>query len=228
MSQLSFDFPAAVLPMPTGPNRTRSRSDRGTGRPGRAARTAAAALDTSRALEPDARQPSVTIPVSQDAEPDESPVVHEDGLWQEQGWTVRIVRGEDGDGWLAEMTLDGEQDPTLTTPWPADEERQQARALHASAFNTLIKNAREFRERNQRQLRAMLHRRLNLHALEREWVLTLDIVPDEYEPHAILAAIDDHGVTVARLRVEAEFRLTHAAGLAWVQADFRQPVQQDP
>jgi hypothetical protein len=136
------------------------------------------------------------------------------------------VRSVDGEGWSVEMTPNGEHEPSLIGPWPTGRDPQQPRALDAPAFNALVKGASELRQRNERQLQAMLHRHLSVFALEREWEVALDIVPDEYEPHAILSAVDAEGVMVARQRVEVEFKLSAAAALAWIVGGFRHPGRQ--
>lgn len=166
-------------------------------------------------------------PPSSDTGRDDAPSIHEERLWHEQGWTARIMRSEDGEGWSVEMTPDGEHEPALIGPWPSGRDAQQPRALDASAFNALVKGASEIRQHNERQLQAMLHRHLSVFALEREWEVVLDIVPDEYEPHAILRAIDADGVMVARQRVEAAFILSGAAAQAWIVSGFRLPGQHD-
>lgn len=157
---------------------------------------------------------------------DDAPFIHQERLWQERGWTARITRSEDGEGWSVEMTPDGEHEPALVGPWPSGRDPQQPRPLDASAFNTLVKGATEIRQRNERHLQAMLHRRLSVHAQGREWNVVLDVVPDEFEPHAMLSAVDDEGIMVARQRVEAEFRLTAATALDWIVSDFRHAGQQ--
>ena len=52
---------------------------------------------------------------------------------------------------------------------------------------------------------------------------SLDIVPDEDNPYAMLAAIDEMGEQVAKVRVDAGFKLSPASALAWVENDFRAP-----
>lgn len=171
-------------------------------------------------------------PASISPEPSAMPVadesaIREPRLWRERGWTARIVRCTDGEGWSVEMTVDDEQEPALVGPWPAGREPEQPRAMDASAFNALLKEASEMRLRHERQLKALLHRRLSVFALDQEWEITLDVVPDEYEPHAILSAIDAEGVTVAKQRVEAEFRLGTASALRWIMDGFRRGNQPD-
>ena len=53
------------------------------------------------------------------------------------------------------------------------------------------------------------------------WEVTLDVVPDEYEPHALLAAVDDGGERVAEEKVLPDFKLTSASAQAWIEAGFR-------
>ena len=42
---------------------------------------------------------------------------HEATLWRDDGWTARIIKNEDDDGWAVEMTLDGQAEPALVGPW---------------------------------------------------------------------------------------------------------------
>ena len=38
---------------------------------------------------------------------------HEDRLWIDNGWTARVVKNEDDEGWAVEMVKDGEPEPAL-------------------------------------------------------------------------------------------------------------------
>jgi len=53
--------------------------------------------------------------------------------------------------------------------------------------------------------------------------ITLDIVPDEDEPYALLSARDAAGEQLAQVRVAASFKLTKASAAAWVENEFRRP-----
>ena len=53
--------------------------------------------------------------------------------------------------------------------------------------------------------------------------VTLDIVPDEDDPHALLGARDAAGEALARVRVAPGFRLAAAGAAAWIENDFRRP-----
>ena len=54
-------------------------------------------------------------------------------------------------------------------------------------------------------------------------VVTLDVVPDEDHPYAVLAARDDAGALLGEARVAADFRLGPASASAWVDSGFRRP-----
>ena len=53
--------------------------------------------------------------------------------------------------------------------------------------------------------------------------VTLDIVADEDDPHALLAAADATGDQLAKVRVAAGYRLNAASARAWIEDDFRRP-----
>ena len=54
--------------------------------------------------------------------------------------------------------------------------------------------------------------------------MTLDIVPDEFDPHALLAAQDEFGEPLAQVKVRPDFKLTRASAAAWVEADYAKPA----
>lgn len=53
--------------------------------------------------------------------------------------------------------------------------------------------------------------------------VTLDIVADEYDPHALLTAYGAAGEELARLRVDTGFRRTTASAHAWLEGAIRRP-----
>lgn len=151
----------------------------------------------------------------------------EDRLWQLDGWTARVIKNEDDDGWAVEMYQDGESEPALVGPWTMGRDKKNPKPLDQAAFNTLVKTASEVLQRHAQQRHAALHKRQTVFARDRQWEVRLDIVPDEYEPHALLSALDDAGEEVARVRVRPDFRLGSASATAWVEDDFRRPRGQD-
>ena len=53
--------------------------------------------------------------------------------------------------------------------------------------------------------------------------VTLDIVPDEDDPYALLGAHDEAGEQFAQVRVAPSFKLSAASAEAWVEGGFRKP-----
>lgn len=170
------------------------------------------------------REPTTDSPAEvQTAETPET--VHEDCLWRDNGWTARIIKNEDDDGWAVEMIKDGEPEPALVGPWTMGRNKKDPKPLDTSAFNTLVKTASEVLRRHEQQLRAQLHKSLSVQPAsgEGELEITLDIVPDEDEPYALLTALDAFGEQLARVQVPANFKLNKASAASWVENEFRRP-----
>lgn len=151
--------------------------------------------------------------------------LHEDTLWRDNGWTARIIKNEDDDGWAVEMIKDGEPEPALVGPWTMGRNKKDPKPLDTAAFNTLVKTASEVLRRHEQQLRAQLHKRVTVAAAsgDGEWEVTLDIVPDEDEPYALLTALDAFGEQHAQVQVPANFKLSRASAASWVENEFRRP-----
>ncbi len=150
--------------------------------------------------------------------------VKEARLWRDDGWTARVIKNEDDDGWAVAMTRQGESEPALVGPWTMGRDKKNPKPLDTAAFNTLVKTASEVIRRHEQQLHATLHREAAVESPTGRITVTLDIVPDEDEPHAMLAARDVAGDELARLRVPAGFRLTPASAAAWVDAGYARPA----
>jgi hypothetical protein len=151
--------------------------------------------------------------------------LHEERLWRDDGWTARVVKNEDDDGWAVEMIKDGEPEPALVGPWTMGRNKKDPKPLDTSAFNTLVKTASEVLRRHEQQLHAQLHKRVMVAAAtgDGELDITLDIVPDEDEPYALLTALDAFGEQLAQVQVAANFKLSKASATAWVENGFRRP-----
>lgn len=150
--------------------------------------------------------------------------LHEDRLWRDKGWTARVIKNEDDDGWAVAMVKDGEPEPALVGPWTMGRDKKNPKPLDVSAFNTLVKTASEVLRRHEQHLHALYHRSVSVTGPAGGRVdVTLDIVPDDDDPHALLAAVDPSGELLARVRVTPGFRLTAASAGAWVADDFRKP-----
>ncbi len=166
--------------------------------------------------------PRETNTPSDAVEADEPAAIKEDRLWRDNGWTARVIKNEDDDGWAVAMIKEGEAEPALVGPWTMGRDKKNPKPLDANAFQTLVKTASEVLRRHEQHLHAMLHKHITVSAAAGPVEVTLDIVPDDYEPYAILSALDPFGEELARIRVEAGFKLTRANASAWVEGGFRQ------
>ena len=165
-----------------------------------------------------ARPTTPNSPVEGAAEP-----LYEPRLWRDNGWTARVIKNPDDDGWAVEMIKDGEPEPALVGPWTMGRDKKNPKPLDSSAFNTLVKTASEVLRRHEQQLQARLHRETSVRTDHGVIQVTLDIVPDEDDAHAYLQAHDATGASLARLRVSANFRLDEASATAWIADDYRDP-----
>ncbi len=155
-------------------------------------------------------------------EPDVSPAddnepIHEARLWRDDGWTARVIKNNDDEGWAVEMTRHGESEPALTGPWTMGRDKKNPKPLDTSAFHTLVKTASEVLRRHEQQLHARLHKTLTVEAPTGRIVVTLDIVPDDDDPHALLTATHANGECLAKARVDADFRFTAGSVEAWIE-----------
>jgi len=163
-------------------------------------------------------------PMRSDSTPSDAPdPIHEPRLWHDDGWTARVIKNEDDDGWAVEMIRDGEPEPALVGPWTMGRDKKNPKPLDVNAFNTLVKTASEVLRRHEQQRHAMLHREVDVDGPQGRITVTLDIVPDEDDPHAILAARDTAGTELARYRVSAGFRLSRTSASAWVADGLGRP-----
>jgi hypothetical protein len=145
-------------------------------------------------------------------------------LWRDNGWTARVIKNEDDDGWAVAMTPDGQVEPALVGPWTMGRDKKNPKPLDTAAFNTLVKTAAEFVRRHEQQLHATLHKRLEIdHRGERVEVL-FDIEPDEENPTAMLRAVDARGEVLAEVKVPPSFKLTRRSATAWAEAGFSTKV----
>ncbi|EXI85313.1 MAG: hypothetical protein AW11_03636 [Candidatus Accumulibacter regalis] len=150
-------------------------------------------------------------------------VVNSPRLWINNGWTARVIKNEDGDGWAVEMFKDGESEPALVGPWTMGRDKRNPKPLDGAAFHTLVKTAAEVLRRHEQQLHALHHKSITVDAPSGRITVTLDIVPDEYDPHALLGASDDFGEQLAQVRVPPSFKLSMGSASAWIDNGFRRP-----
>ena len=146
--------------------------------------------------------------------------IHQPRLWRDNGWTARVVKNEDDDGWAVAMVPDGQVEPALVGPWTMGRDKKNPKPLDTSAFNTLVKTASEFVRRHEQQLHATLHQAIDIAHAGGRVSVTLDIEPDEENPSATLCALDAAGDVLGKVRVAPSFKLTRASASAWAEAGF--------
>ena len=157
------------------------------------------------------------------SESDLSTAVFEPLLWINKGWTARVIKNEDDEGWAVEMIKEGESEPALVGPWTMGRDKKNPKPLDASAFSTLVKTASEILMRHEQHLHAMFHQKSSVSSPS-GWIdIRLDIVPNEDDPHAWLGAYGANEEELARVRVEAGFKLNNASANAWINNEFRSP-----
>ena len=146
--------------------------------------------------------------------------IHQPRLWRDNGWTARVMKNEDDDGWAVAMIPDGQLEPALVGPWTMGRDKKNPKPLDTAAFNTLVKTAAEFVRRHEQQLHATLHQQIEIPHGSDRCSVSLDIEPDEENPSATLRAVDGSGGLLAEVRVATSFKLTRASASAWAEAGF--------
>ena len=153
----------------------------------------------------------------------EDKTVHEPRLWIDKGWTARVIKNDDDEGWAVAMIKDGEPEPALVGPWTMGRDKKNPKPLDTTAFNTLVKTASEVIRRHEQALHAILHKSLFVNLADSDIRVTLDIVPDEDNPYAMLSAHDADNAELAKIKVSAGFKLSKSSATAWIENEFRSP-----
>ena len=160
---------------------------------------------------------------------DDTVKIQEPRLWSGDGWTAKVIKNDDDDGWAVAMIKDGEPEPALVGPWTMGRDKKNPKPLDGFAFSTLVKTASEFVRRHEQQLHASLHQSISVSVtLKGRSVridVTLNIVPDEDNPYAMLAAAGDGGGQLAQVRVPPSFKLNRASAVAWAEGGFSKPAE---
>lgn len=149
--------------------------------------------------------------------------IQEPRLWRGDGWTARVIKNEDDDGWAVAMFKDGESEPALVGPWTMGRDKKNPKPLDINAFHTLVKTAGEFVRRNEQHLHASLHQSITVTARSERVTVCLDIVPDEDNPYAMLSAKDEGDELLAEVRVAPSFKLNRSSAVAWAEGGFARP-----
>jgi len=149
--------------------------------------------------------------------------IHEPRLWRDNGWTARVIKNDDDEGWAVAMIKDGEPEPALVGPWTMGRDKKNPKPLDTNAFNTLVKTASEVIRRHEQSLQATLHKEIAISCQAGRITVALDIVPDDDDPHALLSAADEGGTALAQVKVSAGFKLNRASATAWADGGFGRP-----
>ena len=147
--------------------------------------------------------------------------------WKDDGWSARIIKNEDDDGWAVAMTRDGAREPALVGPWTMGRNKKDPKPLDTSAFHTLVKTATEFVSRSEQQRHATLNKEVRVTAriddVATDVRVALAIIPDDDFPYATLTATDAAGDTLAQVKAPASWKLTANSAVAWIEGGFRTP-----
>ena len=163
------------------------------------------------------------MPLVTDLSPDPDSKIQQPRLWRDNGWTARVIKNDDDDGWAVAMIKDGEPEPALIGPWTMGRDKKNPKPLDSAAFNTLVKTASEFVRRHEQQQHAALHQSLAVSSGSTRVTVSLDIVPDDDHPYATLTAHDEAGEQLAQVKVSPGFKLNRASATAWVDNGYPRP-----
>lgn len=133
--------------------------------------------------------------------------------WIKSGWTARVIKNENDEGWAVSMTRAGDAEPVLVSPWTMGRDKVNPKPLDHSGFATLLKGANDVLRRHEAALHARLHRELTCHSEAGQRLrVTFDIQTDEDDPHAILSVADEASGEVLRAgRASPTFKLNEKA-----------------
>ncbi|MEO6027445.1 MAG: hypothetical protein ABIR79_11320 [Candidatus Binatia bacterium] len=146
--------------------------------------------------------------------------VTEPGLWKKNGWIAKVIKNPDDDGWAVEMTRIGDDEPALVGPWTMGRDKKNPKPLDQPAFLTLVKTASEVLRRHEQSARARLHRSITFVDDGSRIRAELDLVPDDDDPHAMLALFEDATSEPMRSgRVTASFKLDAANVQRWMRSN---------
>lgn len=155
--------------------------------------------------------------------PEQDQPIFEARLWRDKGWTAKVIKNDDDEGWAVAMLKEGEPEPALVGPWTMGRDKKNPKPLDANAFGTLVKTASEVIRRHEQQLHALLHKNLLISTDEADYKIMLDIVPDDDDPYAYLSACDADGAELAKVKVAANYKLDRKNALRWIENEFRRP-----
>lgn len=146
--------------------------------------------------------------------------INENRLWRADGWTAKIIKSEDGDGWAVEMSKEGQAEAALVGPWTMGRDKKNPKPLDKTAFMTLVKTANEYVGRFEQQQYAKLHKDLAIGWAPDRIFVKIDIVPDEDFPFAVLSAFDEAGNELGRKEVKADWSFNEENVAKWIASGY--------
>lgn len=155
--------------------------------------------------------------------PDADEPIHQDRLWSDGIWTAQVVKNDDGDGWAVAMYVAGETEPALVGPWTMGRDKKNPKPLDTSAFNTLVKTAKEVIRRSEQQRHAELNKNVSITVHGERVRVALVIVPDEEGASASLSAFDAFDEPLGCVPVPPNFKLTRDSAQAWAASGYAKP-----
>jgi hypothetical protein len=149
--------------------------------------------------------------------------ITEERLWRKNGWIGKVVKNEDDDGWAVEMTRIGDAEPVLVCPWTMGRDKKNPKPLNDRDFATLTKTAKEVLLRSEQHAYAQAHQSRTVFEDGKRFLVKLDLVPDEDDPHSLLTCVDEATDSVlATRRVPPTFKLTAASADEFAKNAARQ------
>jgi hypothetical protein len=165
----------------------------------------------------------VTEPTT-DTPDDDDARIQSPRLWRDGEWTAQVIKNEHDDGWAVAMIQAGQAEPALVGPWTMGRDKKNPKPLDGAAFSTLVKTASEVLRRHEQQRDAQLHQKVTLNTDSARLLISLDIVPDDDDPSALLTAHDEtNDQQLAQVRVAPSFKLNARSAQAWVDNGFAKP-----
>lgn len=142
-------------------------------------------------------------------------------LWIADGWTAKVIKNNDDEGWAVEMTREGDPEPALVGPWTMGRDKKNPKPLNHADFKTLLKGALDVATRHEAHAQAQRHRSVRVVDAEVTLVrVDLDVAADEEDPYAMLTAWTPVGEKLAERRVAPDFKLSSTSAGKWVARGF--------
>jgi hypothetical protein len=149
------------------------------------------------------------------------PEITEPRYWRKNGWSAKVIKNEDDDGWAIEISKEGVSDPVLVSPWVMGRDKKNPKPIDSPSFATFVKTASEVIRRAEQQRERALKRMVSS-CWDGIWYkIVLQIIPDEYDPYAILSASGPEG-DIVKLKVAPNYKLTQATADKWVRGGFKE------